>query len=359
MPVTTVQQPQQNQYELQRQRIREEEQRSRKAQQDAMQRRLASRGFTAGTGYAETQQNRAETEARQGERQRLTDIDIAEAGAGEQRAETERARQWQTGEREAAQKFASQESTAGRQWQTGERAGTQDWQAAQNAEVRRLEERRLTDAEKAQAAAQGLAEDQFAEQKLQNVRQYGLSAEEMNQRQQQIDDAAAAAQSEVDFRYWATEAGYTDAERQRAWQERQGALERTAVTGENTAARQFQLELTGYQDLLTRGRMDLADVIEQNQQATKTRTDMMYQFGLSKTPVDTTNLTQLEKDAYQMGQSGRAYGDMQKYVEDQTSLRNQLVVSLAEAPELKDDIQEIWKQFEELINPSLLYGQGG
>jgi len=351
--------PQNNQYDLQRQRVRDEEAKNRKLQQEAMQRSLAGRGFAGGTGFAEAQTNKADIEAREGERQRLGGIDIAEAGAEEQRAEAERARTWQTGERVGSQEFAGGQAAEERKFQTGEREGTQTWQASQNAEVNRLTERRLTAEEQAEARRMGLSEDQFAEQKLQNVREYGLSLEESNQRQLQIDDAAAQAQSKLDFDYWSKEAGFADADRERAWQERQGALEREEVSAENREAREFQLSLSGYQDLLTRGRMELQDTLETNQAAVKTRTDLMYQYGVSNTPVDTTNLTQLEKDSYEMGKSGRGYEDMQKYISDQTTLRNQIVLTLAEAPELKDDITAIWKEFDDLINPSALYGQGG
>ena len=58
--------PQNNQYDLQRQRVRDEEAKNRKLQQEAMQRSLAGRGFAGGTGVAEAQTHKTDIEAREG-----------------------------------------------------------------------------------------------------------------------------------------------------------------------------------------------------------------------------------------------------------------------------------------------------
>lgn len=347
MPTTmTQQQPQTNQYELQRQKIRDEEARRRNEEQAALQRRLAGRGFTAGSGYTESQQAQAETAARQGERSRLTDVDIAEAGADEQRAENERQRQWQSGEAEKVRTWQTGESQATRGWQTSERVGQQEWQAGQNAEVRRLEARRLTNEEKIQARQMGLAEDQFAEQKLQNIREYGLSIEDMNQRQQQLDDAAAQAQSQLDFNYWAQEAGYTENERERAWQERQATTAYGRQQETTLQAQNFQMGLAEYSELLTRGRMELEDTINRDNAALKMRADSLYNMGLSGAKVDTKNLSKIEIDAYNMGLAGKAKNDYDFSIQDQIQRRNMTIITSISDEKTRKAVQDLWDSFQ-------------
>lgn len=321
MPTTQMQQP--NAYDLQRQKIRDEEQNRRKQEQAALQRRLAGRGFTAGTGYAETQQAQTDIAARQGERNRLGDVDIAEAGAGEQRAENERQRTWQT----------------------GERVGSQEFQGGQNAEVRRLQERQLTSEEQQQAFAQGMTREQFAEQKLQNLRGYGLAVEDVNQRQQQIDDAARNADNQLEFDYWATQAGYSDAERQRAWAERQGVLERTDAAAVNRENQEFQAAFAEFSEMLTRGRMELENSINVANAGLKMRTDSLYNLGLAGEQINTANLSPLEVDAYNMGLAGKSKGDYDLAIQDQIQKRNLMIVTSIEDDKTKSDIIDMWDTF--------------
>jgi hypothetical protein len=347
---------QQNQYDVRRQAIRDEETKRRKAEQEAMQRRLASRGFTAGTGYAESQQRKAEEEAMAGERGRLQGVDIEQLAAGERSTEAARAREWQTGERVGAQSAASEEARAARGWQTGESEAA----AARAANEARLGREWQTG--EAGAARGWQSEEagrgrEFTAQQAEKEREIAWAG--LEQRQQEIDNAATEFVSKLDFDYWATESGFSEAERERAWQERQNTIARNAASVETALDREWRTEMLGYEDILLRGRMELSDVLETQQAALKNRTDYLYQLGQSNTPVDTSDLSSIEKDAYEMGKTGRAYEDYQKYIIDQTTLRNQLVLTLAEAPELKDDITSIWKEFESLINPGELYGQVG
>jgi hypothetical protein len=306
-----MQQPQ-NSYDLQRQKVRDEEQNRRKQEQAALQRRLAGRGFTAGSGYTESQQAQTDIAARQGERTRLGDVDIAEAGAGEQRAENERQREWMGG---------------------------------QNSETRKLEERRLTNDEKQQAWAQGMTEDQFVEQKLQNLRGYGLEVEGLNQRQQEIDDAANNFSNKLEFDYWATEAGYSDADRQRAWAERQGTLERNAATETNRENQDFQAAFAEFGELLARGRMELENTINIENAGLKMRTDSMYNLGLSGEKINTENLSPIESDAYNMGLAGKSKSDYDFMIQDQISKRNLMIVTSIEDEGTKSDIIDMWDTF--------------
>lgn len=304
-----------NQYDIQRQNIRDEEQRRRKEEQDALQRRLASRGFGAGTGYTETQQMKTDIASREGERQRLSGVDVSQLASQEAADEAERQRQWQTGERTGSEEAAARAAEAGRTWQTGERTGTQTWQSTEALQDRAL-------------------------------------------RQQEIDNAAANAQSRQDFDYWAAQAGYTDAERQRAWEERQSALQREAATGEAEAQRSWETEMAGYRTSLERGTLQLQDQMDTNRAATKTHMDYLFQLGATGIPIDTSGMNQMELDAYGMGRSGKAKEDYDKYIDNKIGLRDQLILTLVESPELKNDITTLWNKFEELTGGASLYGRG-
>lgn len=340
MPITSTNslgQTQTNQYDIQRQQIRDEEARRKKENIDAMKRRLASQGLGTGTGYGEAQQRKYETALGSEERSRLAGIDTAQLAAQEASTEAAKARTWQTGERTAAEQAAAEEAAKARTWQTGESQAARE-SAAQQAEL----ERQFQTGER-------VGTQEFASQQAEADRQM---------RQQEIDNAAINSQNRLEFDYWAQQAGYTDAERERAWKDRQATLERNATASENQAQREFQLNMAGYQEELSRGTMELQSTLQNNNAQVKQHYDYLYQLGQSNVDVDTSGMNQDEVEAYNMGKAGRLKEDYDNFVQSKIDLRNQLILTLVESPDLKDDITRLWGEFERLTNQSI-YGEGG
>jgi len=92
LPTTAVEGQQQNQYDVQRKQIQEQERRSREAQNQALQRRLAGSGFTRGSGMLEAQEARQEQAGKEQEAARLGQVDVAQLAAQQATQEAEAGR---------------------------------------------------------------------------------------------------------------------------------------------------------------------------------------------------------------------------------------------------------------------------
>lgn len=317
-----------NQYDLQKQKVRDEEQQRRKLEQDALQRRLASRGFTAGSGYTESQQRKSDIENLAGERTRLRDIDISQLAAGEQAAEAEKNRQWQTGERIGSQGFQTQERLGTQDFTAGERKATQKFQTGERVGSEEASSRQQT--------SERLGKQQYEATEAEKQRQY-----EGGFKQQEINQAATEFASKLDFDYWAQQSGYSENEANRAWQERQGTLERNAAATEAEAQRAFNWDMTNLQNQLSQSNMTLEQAIANDTASLKNRTDLMFALGTNGTNVDTSNLSQVEKDAYELGKAGKAKQEYDMWLEGEKTKRDQSIVTLAENPGLAADVQNI------------------
>jgi hypothetical protein len=316
-----------NQYDLQRQKIREEEQKRKKQEQAALQRALASRGFTAGSGFTEAQQRNLAADQRAEEKNRLSKIDVNQLSAAEAAAEAERARRYGTSERLGTQEFQTSEAQAAREaaaaeterarrYGTSERLGTQAYQTGEREATQEYE---------------------------------GAF------RQQDLDQAATEFASQMDFDYWATQAGYTDSEKQRAWQERQNTLVQNATALENEAQRSYEWDLTQLQNQLNQSNMTLQETIDNNTAALKNRVDLLYAAGQLASrggkEYDVSNLSQQEQDAYELGRLGVVKEDADQYYSDLTKLRDSLIVNAVEDEDTISTIQEIFNQYFEVMYP--------
>jgi len=210
-------------YELLRKRARQETQASTQAQQEALRRRFASIGSLGSGAAIKSEQLAAEAGAKQyrkaaedigmqeqAERQRLQEIEEArkyqtserEAGQafGAEQAEKSRLfatgeriggqqfagqqaalqRRFATSERIGGQQFAGQQASLQRSFQRGERLGAQDFAAGESAAQRAIQERALTEQERAAKAGEAFAEKQLLVQKDQfneQIQQTALSRE--------------------------------------------------------------------------------------------------------------------------------------------------------------------------------------
>lgn len=113
-------------YDAIRNRLKGDFSQKRSEADDALKRRFAMQGMLGSGAYqksAELQGNdmtRAEAES-------LQNLDLQEQNELQRRKEVVEGRQFQTGEREGAQRFAAEEAAKGRTFQTGERLGSQDF----------------------------------------------------------------------------------------------------------------------------------------------------------------------------------------------------------------------------------------
>jgi hypothetical protein len=324
-----------NQYDVQRNRVRDEEAKKRKLEQEALQRALASRGFGAGTGFTEAQQNQLQQSSLAGERSRLRDIDINQLSAGEAAAEAEKGRTWQTGERLGTQEYS-----------TGERLGQQQYGTAE-----RLGQERYGTSER-------LGQQQYGTSERLGQQQYGTSerlgqeayqaAEANKDRQiklQGMADEMTKFASEQDFKYWAQESGYSEAEADRAWKTSERTGQEAYQSTEADLARNYEWDFTAFKNMLSQGNIDYAQAIEDNTAAIKLRTDYLFAAGQNGTKVNTNNLSQIEQDAYRLGQEGGKKELLDQFVTNSINSTNTAITTMVEHPEL---MPKIYEQFDKL-----------
>lgn len=125
-------------YDAMRRRLQSQFSTQRSTADDAMKRRFAAQGML-GSGAYQKSAEMADEQANRDQAEGLQGVDIAEQSELQRRKELGEGRQYQTAEREGAQRFAAEEAAKGRTFQTGEREGaqnfghaerlgTQDWQ---------------------------------------------------------------------------------------------------------------------------------------------------------------------------------------------------------------------------------------
>lgn len=331
-----------NQYDLQKTAVRDEEAKRRKLEQEALQRQLASRGFGAGSGFAEASQNKLQQSNLAGERARLMGIDVNQLSAAEAANEAQKNREFTTSEREGSQAYGTQERLGTQGFQTQERLGQEKYGTQE-----RLGTQGFQTQERLGTQAYGTQERLGAEA-------YGNKQfeQEMGLKRQALDDAANQFNSKLDFDYWAQNAGYTEAERDRAWKDQQN------VKNQNFSLVQDEIRNANTQDLailntqLSQSTLNYQNIIANNNAALKSRTDLMFTMGANGTPLDEgtiSKLTPLEQDAYNMGIQGKYKSDYDAFIKNETDLRNQQVLSLATDPKLADRIKEIWGEYDYLF----------
>lgn len=329
-----------NQYDLQKTAVRDEEAKRRKLEQDALQRQLASRGFGAGSGFAEGAQNQLQQSNLAGERARLMGIDVNQLSAAEASNEADRARNWQTGERQGSQEF-----------QTGERQGTETYNSSEA-----NKNRAFTTGER-----EGTQTFQTGERLGAEKFQGGQFDQEIALKNKALDDAANQFASKLDFDYWAQNAGYDEADRARAWEEVQKTKERNFTVQQDEVKYQNTQDLAILGEELAQGRLTLQDTMARNSAALKTRTDLMFNIGANGTELDPDvydTLSQLEKDSYNSGIQGKSKEDYDAFIKDQIDLRNQKVLAAASPDSeegIVDTIDAIWKEYEYLFPGETAY----
>lgn len=114
------------QYDAIRNRLQGQFSQQRSEQDDALKRRFAMTGMLGSGAYQKSAQMQDDE---LGKRQAgaMVDVDFQEAGEQQRQKEVGEGRQFQTGEREGAQRFAAEEAAKGRVFQTGERMGGQEF----------------------------------------------------------------------------------------------------------------------------------------------------------------------------------------------------------------------------------------
>ena len=164
------------QYDYLRQKVGQGQSAQAQAEEEALKRRLAAAG-ALNTGAAIKQQELQGESAIQRREQALQDISLQEAAAKQQLAEVEKARQFQTSEREAGQRFGAEQAGIGRQYSTGERVAGQEFGAGQAALGRQYAtgERQ---AGQAYATGERTAQQQFGAEEAAKVR--SLQSEQFN-----------------------------------------------------------------------------------------------------------------------------------------------------------------------------------
>lgn len=113
-----------NPYDLQRNRIRQDSATAAQGQNDALKRRFAAMGGLNSGSYLKAQE-RLSGQQDQNAQRAMEGVDIQESLAAEQKAESERGRQFAREERLGSQSFASGENALARKFATSEREAGQ------------------------------------------------------------------------------------------------------------------------------------------------------------------------------------------------------------------------------------------
>jgi len=184
----------QSQYDVSRAGQEAASQRDAQIRAEALRRQFSGQGLS-GSGIEIKQSQIGQVQRQQSLQSGLAGINIAELGAAEQSRNAALQRQY------GAQTLGVQNEQ-----QTGERLGAQAFEGGQQTE-------RL-----------GVQKE--------------LTYADLTLREQQISNQASQFTSDLEFRKWATERGYTDAEAQRAWQSHENSLSRTSQEGIATAGNQ-------------------------------------------------------------------------------------------------------------------------
>lgn len=382
------------QYNLQRSQVMAQEGEKARAAQAAMQRMLNTRGFGAGSGFNEAQSRKTAVELARNAGERLGQLDVAQFGAQAQSAEAEKARQWQTGESMRGEKLQRDMQdanlTAAEIQQLNDIASREGLAAAENALQERMQGADIISRQQMQGAdivskerMQGAELGSRKELQMQDIGFQQWAQKEKAKTEKELQAGGIQGQKELQAGEIASQERMTKAKNDLAILMQKGELDSAEkiqaarlsfdVWNEQAArdtavseaeknriadmtkllnSQAFQSEFAILQNEIDIGTMDYQNLIARDNHAYKTRLDALQAAGMNNQPVDVSKLTQAEQDAYTMGKTGRSYSDYNKFVDDQTSLRNQLVLTLVEDPKLSDKIEDIWARFSNLTAPA-------
>lgn len=375
-------------YDLQRQRIQDEERRNQRRQQEALQRRLSTSGFNQGSGQTELQSRRLQQELSQQERNRLRDVDIVQAQLEEQARQAELGRGL-TREQMAQQAGQFEASQAQQAEQFGATQGLTREQMAQQAsqfgltqeQERYLQGQAIAEQQRAQQATIQAAQQQQQkqiehEQKMEQGRltatyaqiastegiaaaerdlQANLAADEMAQRKAEFTANMGYQYTalEQDAAQFAREMGLAESEAQRAADQfaTQMAWERTKLTEtQNFALSQqvmdqnFQTNLARINNEYATELVNLESTLRMDEEGKRLQWDALYRRGLNGEVVDTSRMSPNELAAYQSGLSGARKDEYDRRMQEQLDLRNNMIINAAE-PEVVDRVLDIYAQW--------------
>jgi hypothetical protein len=392
--------PKNDAFDLQRQKAKAETEEERVRTQENLQKKLAQQGLQGGTALK--QQQLADIELKKQLGGKLTDIGIQEALTAEEKAEAERLRRYQTGERLGTQKFQSGETAKEREFRTGERLGTQEFTAGQTkssqefqsgetakerefkadqADIDRIiakEEaalgRSFTASERQAAerfaAAQAAADKQF-ESSERRANQYFASTESqkdrdlqksiesgrLNVQQAQLAQDARQFNNKMSFDRYALERGYQEADANRAWEENQAEKQREWETSERLAKNTFDSAIQKMQNEFDIGKMNLSAQLDNQSKMQTQKADTAYKIGLSGkelSPERLLKFSEIERNAYLAGLAGKDIEEYQSQRDNEINFANALMANIdPEDPQFTKKMEEIASRFDLIASGKL------
>jgi hypothetical protein len=273
-------------YEMRRQEITAQERAEKERQKQALERSLAQRGIEG--GIALKQQRLLDAEARKLEASRLGTVDIEELLAKERETAAEKERATQAQEAEKQRKFL-----------TGERLGTQTFQSEER------EKDRVKESEY-QKANLSLRERELAQ-----------NADQFNSKQE--------------FDRWAIQSGYSENEKNRAWEAQQNANQQALQVTLSKESQQAQLTLEKLRGDLELGKLNLASQLDSKAKLDGAMADAAFNLGKSGETVPQWRIdamTPLERVAFSAGKSGAKVADYETQKQNLINYRNALITTL-------------------------------
>lgn len=331
--------PQKSQYDLIREQIRTEEARNRQMTEEQLKQQLASRGLGAGTGFGEKALQKAQAEAARTQAGRMSQVDIAQAAAAEQAAEAEKARTFQASQADLdrqlqrdvqqgnismqekelalnAAQFTSKQDYDAWALQSGydQAAIDRSWQSAENAKNQLFQQSQTTQ----EMQFKGSEAGRDRELQLQ------LQAGELNQADKELAQQAFQFKTKTEFDTWATQQGFDENARNRAWEAAQNADERAFQAEQAGFERAFKASEAG----LERG-LQLQLQAGTLSQADKELAQQAYQFK-TKVDYDTWATKQgFDENARERAWTAAQTADAQAFEAEQQAAQNKFQQDLA------------------------------
>jgi hypothetical protein len=364
-------------YDLQRQRIQDEERKRQKAQQEALQRRLSTSGFQQGSGQTELQSRRLQQEMSEEERARLRDVDIVQAQLEEQ------ARQAEMGRGLTREQMAQQSEQFGQtQGLTREQMAQQAGQFGLTQEQERyLQGQQITEAQRAQQATIQAAQQQQQKQiehesKMEQGRltatyaqiastegiaaaerdlQSKLASDEMAQRKAEYEGQMGYQYTALtqDAAQFARSMGLQEAEAQRAadqfaqqmaWEQQSYYDTQNFAMTQQYMDQRFQKDLASINNQYATGLVELESSLKMDEEGKRLQWDALYRRGLNGEVVNTSKMSPNELAAYQSGLSGARKDEYDRRMQEQLDLRNNMIINASE-PEVVDRVLDIYAQW--------------
>lgn len=352
---TQVEGQAQNQYDIQRKQIRDDESRIRTDKKKAMERQLAGSGMTRGSGVLEAQTARQDQELGRQEQQRLSGVDYAQLQATDQERQAEEARKLER-EKMSQQESQFQTTTGIGSEQFGQTLGFQREQLGTQtllerekmSQDARLERGRQTLQYSEMASREGVA---AAERQLNWDISVQRHEEEVEERKQKY--SLAHEQLREDAAQFGLRLGFDREEAMRSSKEHADQLiwEKEKYSEDSEWRKEsyyndqiFQEGMKKLENDLAEGRMTLQDAMDNANLAQKAKTDSLYTRGLNNETIDITKLSPIEVSAYNMGRAGWTKEEYDRSVDSRNALRDSMVVNAAE-PDVVSRIAMIFQQF--------------